>query len=98
MSTQPLPIVSKIEGQTFNTTIHTATKDGYFVPGSPLSLGHEVNNDAGLLIFPDGRLYIVAFTAFDAVDVEGDAIGLVIRALEQPELSAIMGPDALSKG
>jgi hypothetical protein len=40
-----------------------------------------VNNDAGLLIFPDGRRYAVAFTAFDAVDLENDVVRAVIRAL-----------------
>ncbi len=74
-------IVSAIEGQIAHTAIRSATKDGYFVPGSPLSLEHAVNNDAGLLTFPDGREYAVAFTAFDATELEGDVIGLVIHDL-----------------
>lgn len=74
-------IVSKIEAQV-GTTIRTATKDGYFRPDSPLSLGHDVNNDAGLLILPDGRVYAVAFMAFDAVDIEGAVIRAVIQALQ----------------
>ncbi len=73
-------IISKIEGVA-PPQIHTATKDGYFGPQSPLSYGHDVNNDAGLLIFPDGRTYVVAFTAFDSVDQESDVVDLVIRAL-----------------
>ena len=75
------PIVSKIEGETPGTDIRTATKDGYFDPGSPLSREHSVNNDAGLLFFPDGRVYAVAFTAFDAVDIEGDVIDHVLQTL-----------------
>jgi hypothetical protein len=75
-------IVSKIEGQVQDyPQIQTATKDGYFSPESPLSFGHDVNNDAGLLIFPDGRRYAIAFTAFDAVDMENDVVRAVIRAL-----------------
>lgn len=73
-------IVSKIEGQA-PPDLQTATKDGYFGPGSPQSLGHDVNNDAGLLIFPDGRVYVAAFTAFDAVELESDVVGLLIRSL-----------------
>lgn len=75
------PIVSKIEGQTPGIDVQTATKDGYFDPGSPLSRGHAVDNDAGLLIFPDGRTYVVAFTAFDAVDIEGAVIDRVLQTL-----------------
>ncbi len=80
-------IVSQIEAQV-GPDIHTATKDGYFRPDSPMSLGHDVNNDAGLLILPDGRVYAVAFMAFDAVDIEGAVISAVIRALlaDQPAL------------
>jgi hypothetical protein len=75
-------IVSKIEGQVADhPEIQTATKDGYFDPASENSLGHDVNNDAGLLLFPDGRRYAVAFTAFDAVNVESDVVGVVLRAL-----------------
>jgi hypothetical protein len=75
-------IVSKIEGQVADhPEIQTATKDGYFSPSSENSLGHDVNNDAGLLIFPDGRRYAIAFTAFDAVDIESDVVGVVMRAL-----------------
>jgi len=75
-------IISKIESQVVDhPEIQTATKDGYFNPYSPNSLGHDVNNDAGLLIFPDGRTYVVAFTAFDAVGIEADVVRVVIRAL-----------------
>jgi hypothetical protein len=75
-------IMSKIEGQVLDhPEIQTATKDGYFGPDSPNSLGHDVNNDAGLLIFPNGTTYAVAFTAFDAVDIESDVIGAVILTL-----------------
>jgi hypothetical protein len=75
-------ILSMIEGQTaYFPQIRTATKDGYFGPESAGSLRHDVNNDAGILFFPDGRQYVVAFTAFDAVDLESDVIGYVIRAL-----------------
>ncbi len=76
------PIVSKIEGQVQDhPEIQTASKDGYFNPESPLSMGHDVNNDAGLLIFPDGRRYALAVTAFDAVDLENDVTRAVIQAL-----------------
>lgn len=74
-------IVSKIQGQA-PADLQTATKTGYFGPGSPHSLGHDVDNDAGLLIFPDGQVVAVAFTAFDAVDLENDVVGLVMRSLE----------------
>jgi len=76
------PIVSKIEGETPGMAVQSATKDGYFDPGSPLSRAHSVNNDAGLLIFPNGRVYAVAFTAFDAVDIEGDVMDRVLQALD----------------
>ncbi|MCC7451407.1 MAG: hypothetical protein IT324_28625 [Anaerolineae bacterium] len=75
------PIVSQIEAQV-GSSISTATKDGYFRPDSPLSLGHDVNNDAGLLILPNGRVYAVAFMAFDAVVIEGAVIHTVIQALQ----------------
>jgi hypothetical protein len=77
------PIVSKIEGETPGIVVQTATKDGYFDPGSPLSRNHSVDNDAGLLIFPDGRIYVVAFTAFDAVDIEGEVIDRVLQTLAE---------------
>ncbi|HLY26019.1 MAG TPA: serine hydrolase [Aggregatilineales bacterium] len=73
-------IISKIEGQ-LPPGAQTANKPGYFGPGSPESLDHDVYNDAGLLILPDGRMYVVVFTAFDAVDLESDVVGLVIRDL-----------------
>jgi hypothetical protein len=91
-------ILSMIEGQTaYFPQIRTATKDGYFGPESAGSLRHDVNNDAGLLFFPDGRRYVVAFTAFDAVDLESDVIGYVIRALledraREPELTPTVKP------
>jgi hypothetical protein len=79
-------IVSKIEEQVADhPEIQTATKDGYFSPTSDNSLGHDVNNDAGLLIFPDERTYVVAFTAFDAVDIESDVVGTVVRTLADVE-------------
>jgi hypothetical protein len=80
-------IISKIEGQV-PPEIHTASKDGYFGPESPLSLGHDVNNDAGILIFPDGRTYIVAVTAFDAVDIQSDVVGIIVRALIEDDQAA----------
>ncbi len=48
-----------------------------------MSHGHSVDNDAGLIIFPDGRVYAVAFTAFDTVDIESDVVGLVLHVLNQ---------------
>ena len=75
------PVTVLQAGPCVVTQRKTATKDGYFGPGSPQSLGHDVNNDAGLLIFPDGRVYVAAFTAFDAVELESDVVGLVIRSL-----------------
>jgi hypothetical protein len=77
------PVVSKIEAETPGIAVQTATKDGYFDPGSPLSRGHSVDNDAGLLIFPDGRRYAVAFTAFDAVDIESEVIDRVLQMLAE---------------
>jgi hypothetical protein len=75
------PIISKIEAQTLGMTIQTASKDGYFGSGSENSLGYAVNNDAGLLLLPDGREYAVAFTALEAVQLESDVVGLVVRTL-----------------
>jgi len=75
-------IVSKIEGQVQDhPEIQTVSKDGYFNPQSPLSMGHDVNNDAGLLLFPDGRRYALAVTAFDAVNLENDVAHAVIQTL-----------------
>jgi hypothetical protein len=86
-------IVSKIEGQVVDyPEIQTATKDGYFSPTSDNSLGHDVNNDAGLLIFPDEKTYVVAFTAFDAVDIESDVVGVVIRTLASVESASAPKP------
>jgi hypothetical protein len=86
-------IVSKIEGQVVDyPEIQTATKDGYFSPTSDNSLGHDVNNDAGLLIFPDEKTYVVAFTAFDAVDIESDVVGVVIRTLANVESASTPKP------
>lgn len=86
-------IVSKIEGQVVDhPEIQTATKDGYFSPTSENSLGHDVNNDAGLLIFPDGKTYAVAFTAFDAVDIESDVVGVVVRTLAGIESASAPKP------
>jgi hypothetical protein len=77
-------IVSLIEAcpQTAPSTgMITATKDGYFRPDSHDSQGHDVDNDTGLLIFPDGATYAVAFTAFDSHDIANDVVCKTIQAI-----------------
>ena len=77
-------VVSLIEAcplTALGTGLITATKDGYFRPDSPDSHGHDVDNDAGLLIFPDGATYIVAFTAFDSHDIATDIVCKTIKAI-----------------
>jgi hypothetical protein len=61
--------------------VRTISKDGYFGPDSLYRTNHYVNNDAGLLLFADGRQYIVAFTAFDDIDLQRDVIGTVLHNL-----------------
>jgi len=68
----------------------TATKDGYFRPDSPDSHGHDVDNDAGLLIFPDGATYVVAFTAFDSHDIAADVVCKTIQAIVSDHNTRIM--------
>lgn len=77
-------VVSLIEAcplTAYSTGMITATKDGYFRPDSPDSYGHDVDNDAGLLIFPDGATYVVAFTAFDSHDIAKDVTCKAITAI-----------------
>ena len=77
-------VVSLIEAcplTAIGTGLITATKDGYFRPDSPDSNNHDVDNDAGLLIFPDGATYVVAFTAFDAHDIAVDVVCKTIQAI-----------------
>ena len=77
-------VVSLIEAcplTALGTGLITATKDGYFRPDSPDSHGHDVDNDAGLLIFPDGATYVVAFAAFDSHDVAVDVVCKTIQAI-----------------
>ncbi|MHB8629746.1 MAG: hypothetical protein ACYDBJ_25385 [Aggregatilineales bacterium] len=64
-----------------STGMITASKDGYFRPDSPDSQGHDVDNDAGLLIFPDGATYVVAFTAFDSHDIAYEVVCNTIQAI-----------------
>ena len=64
-----------------STGMLTATKQGYFRPDSPDSLGHDVDNDAGLLIFPDGATYAVAFTTFDAHNIGPAIVCETIQAI-----------------
>jgi hypothetical protein len=77
-------VVSLIEAcplTAIGTGLVTATKDGYFRPDSPDSHNHDVDNDAGLLIFPDGATYVVAFTAFDSHDIAVDVTCKTIQAI-----------------
>ncbi|HVO41868.1 MAG TPA: hypothetical protein VMT34_04560 [Aggregatilineales bacterium] len=78
-------VVSLIEAcpeSALSTGMVTVTKDGYFRPDSgPEAHGHDVDNDAGLLVFPDGRTYVVAFTAFDSRDVSHDVVCKTIHAI-----------------
>ncbi len=77
-------VVSLIEGCPLtapSTGMITSTKDGYFRPDSPDSHGHDVDNDAGLLIFPDGATYVVAFTTFDSHDIAFDVVCKAIHSI-----------------
>jgi hypothetical protein len=65
-----------------STGVITVTKDGYFRPDSgPDAHGHDVDNDAGIIIFPDGHNYVVAFTAFDSHKIANDVVCKTIRAI-----------------
>lgn len=74
-------ILSMLKSFSSDTGIQAASKIGYFAPDSPDSLGHDVNNDGGLLTLPDGEQYAVASMAFDAVDIQGDVVSTISRTL-----------------
>jgi len=74
-------ILSMLKSYSSDTGIQAASKIGYFAPDSPDSLGHDVNNDGGLLTLPDGEQYVVTAMAFDAVDIQGNVVSAVSRAL-----------------
>ncbi len=74
-------ILSMLKDFSSDTGIVAASKIGYFAPDSPDSLGHDVNNDGGLLTLPDGEQFAVAVMAFDSVDIQGEVVSTISRTL-----------------